>query len=297
MACHCNRNRNDRCCHICKVIGPRGPTGPIGPTGPSGATGATGATGAQGVTGPSGATGATGATGAQGVTGPTGPIGPTGPSGATGATGATGAQGVTGPTGPIGPSGATGATGATGARGVTGPTGPIGPSGATGATGATGAQGVTGPTGPIGPSGATGATGPGPVVPGADRIMMFFSTDQNISNAMFISQGNQSNSFTDNALIIPLNGELATIAFSTKGTGSHGELTATVWRSINGTGVPFPTALSVTLPDASTDTAIFSFPMGFGPTITAGDTIAVFIDGPDGFNNIDPTVSVIINST
>ena len=95
----------------------------------------------------------------------------------------------------------------------------------------------------------------------------FFATDQSTSSNSFLGLGSNSLTFSRSSIVVPVNCELTSIVFSTR--GAFGTFTATVWRqSFNGP------ALATTLSTTVSTGSYFSVANGSVPLLQ-GDLISV----------------------
>ena len=158
-------------------------------------------------------------------------------------------------------------------KGNTGSTGPIG-SGNTGPTGPTGPTGVTGPFG-LGTTGSTGPRGPTGLTI-VDRLIYTFASDQSFQDEHFIGQGNGSNSFIRNCLVIPCDGVLSRIVLTTRNVLRENLIGTVYLLGMGSGGTGLPTSLTVNLGTATCDFGTGSVP------VTACECISVRAEWPSG---------------
>ncbi len=123
-----------------------------------------------------------------------------------------------------------------------------------------------------GPTAATWQT------PTANFRSFYFATDQSVGSFDYLGMGTSSASFTRNTLVVPVNCELTSIAFSIRALASNMGLTATVWKQTF-PGAPVPTTMSTTISDGS----LFISSISSGSVLLQpGDLISVRLNWATG---------------
>ena len=130
--------------------------------------------------------------------------------------------------------------------------------------------------------------------PPANNMMVTFNSNQAISSDSYLGQGAVSAVYNDVSLVVPVEGEVTRIVFTTKGVGTHDEVNATVWRSALATGTPTSTSVVATLALSSDNLVTVDLPPGT-LNLDIGDTISIQITGT--FSGIYPSVSLVIQET
>ena len=103
----------------------------------------------------------------------------------------------------------------------------------------------------------------------------FFATDQSVGSNNFLGLGTNSSSFIRSTIVVPVNCELTSIIFSTR--GAIGTYTATVYKSSSSGLSPVATTLSTT----TTSGNYFSVANGSLPLLQ-GDLISIQISWQAG---------------
>ena len=118
----------------------------------------------------------------------------------------------------------------------------------------------------------------------------YFATDQSVSSGDYLGMGTSSAGFTRNTVVVPINCELTSIAFSIRGPAPNLGLIATVWKQTF-PGAPVPTTMSTTISDGLV--SISSISSG-SVLLQPGDLISVRLNWAAGgalFNGSTVTVT------